>query len=72
MATTPVTVDAFRAFVMATGYRTAAETFGWSFVFHHHVPKATGATQGMVGAEWWRRVDGATWAMPQGPHGPPA
>ena len=29
----PVTNDRFQRFIDATGYRTEAETFGWSFVF---------------------------------------
>lgn len=72
LSATPVTVAAFRSFVAATGYQTEAAAFGWSFVFHAHIPRATGPTEGMIGAEWWRRVDGATWALPHGPDGEPA
>jgi formylglycine-generating enzyme required for sulfatase activity len=32
----PVTNRRFGEFVRATGYRTEAEGFGWSFVFHAH------------------------------------
>src|SRR4051794_40539738 len=32
-----VTNEEFLAFVDATGYKTEAENFGWSFVFHLHV-----------------------------------
>src|SRR5450432_3886902 len=48
---TAVTNEAFAGFVGSTGYRTEAEQFGWSFVFHkalhpdarHHVmPSAVG------------------------------
>lgn len=65
-----VTVAAFDRFVKATGYVTEAETFGWSFVFHLHVPNGQPDTQGIDGLEWWRRVDGATWEYPTGPYGP--
>ncbi len=67
-----VTNAAFAAFVDATGFVTEAERFGWSFVFHAHVPKTTGATDGVSGAEWWRRVDGAFWRLPHGPDSAPS
>src|SRR5690348_3065402 len=35
----PVTNEEFAAFVDATGYRTEAEQFGWSFVFWAHIPE---------------------------------
>lgn len=62
-----VTNRRFAAFVCATGYRSDAEQFGWSFVFVDFVPKAIGPTQGVAAAPWWRRVDGAFWAAPEGP-----
>lgn len=67
-----VTASAFRRFVEATGYRTDAERFGWSYVFYDHVPDRSGHTLGVEGLEWWRQVHGATWVRPTGPHGPPA
>ncbi|WP_417419284.1 formylglycine-generating enzyme family protein [Hoeflea sp.] len=67
-----VTVAAFRRFVESTGYVTEAERFGWSFVFYTHLPEGLPDTLGVDGLEWWRKVDGATWAMPQGPQGDPA
>ncbi|MDE0589080.1 formylglycine-generating enzyme family protein [Halocynthiibacter sp. C4] len=67
-----VTVAAFRRFIDATGYQTEAERFGWSFVFYSHLPKENAKTLGIDGLEWWRKVDGATWAFPNGPHGAPA
>jgi formylglycine-generating enzyme required for sulfatase activity len=66
LAVTAVTNAAFAAFVEDTGYTTEAERFGWSFVFHHHVANIE-ATQGVAGAEWWRRIDGAAWNRPTGP-----
>ena len=62
-----VTNAQFRAFVDDTGYQTEAERFGWSFVFFHNVSDDTPATMGVKGVEWWRRVDGAWWASPNGP-----
>lgn len=64
-----VTVAEFARFVAATGYETEAERIGWTFVFHLEVPDATGPTQSVAGTEWWRRVDGASWHRPHGPHG---
>lgn len=66
------TVAAFRRFVEATGHVTLAEHFGWSFVFHTHVPGGSTGTLGIDGLEWWRRVDGACWSRPAGPDGPEA
>ena len=62
-----VTNAEFARFVDETGYVTEAERFGWSFVFWSQVPEALGGTQGVVGVEWWRRVDGATWRDINGP-----
>jgi formylglycine-generating enzyme required for sulfatase activity len=53
-----VTVRQFRAFIEATGYKTDAEKYGWSGVFD---PKQKS----------WTRVDGATWAHPEGPQSTP-
>jgi formylglycine-generating enzyme required for sulfatase activity len=64
--TTVTNVD-FARFVEATGYRTDAECFGWSFVFWSDVPPHIPRTQAVVGVEWWRRVDGANWRDINGP-----
>ena len=64
---TTVTNAEFEAFIKATDYVTEAEQFGWSFVFITQVPENIGATQGVVDAEWWRRVDGANWRDINGP-----
>ena len=50
-----------------TGYVSEAERFGWSYVFAGLLPDDHPPTQAVVGAEWWRRVDGATWRHPEGP-----
>ena len=62
-----VTNDAFTAFVDATGHRTEAERFGWSFVFHAFLPADHPPTRGAPQAPWWRQVFGADWRFPEGP-----
>ena len=61
----PVTNDRFNEFIKATGYRTEAEQFGWSFVFKGHLPPEESVTE-VPGLRWWRRVDGADWRHPEG------
>ena len=58
----------FAAFVDATGHRTDAEHFGWSFVFAGFLPDDFPPTRGVAAAPWWREVHGADWAHPEGPH----
>ncbi|MDR6308546.1 formylglycine-generating enzyme family protein [Pacificitalea manganoxidans] len=67
LSPTTVTNADFAAFIDATGYRTEAERFGWSFVFWAQVPPHVDAPHGVVGVEWWRRVDGADWRNINGP-----
>lgn len=67
-----ITNAEFAEFVADTGYVSEAEQIGWSFVFFSDVPVAQGETQGVVGTEWWRLVDGATWRAPNGPGSEPA
>ena len=59
----------FAAFVEATGYRTDAERFGWSMVFHAYLPPELDATAlpRVAGTPWWCRVEGADWVHPFGP-----
>ncbi len=66
---TCVTNAQFADFVNATGYKTEAEHFGWSFVFQGHLGLAQLAAvrHRVVGSEWWCRVEGATWRHPEGP-----
>jgi formylglycine-generating enzyme required for sulfatase activity len=63
-----VTNEQFNAFVRATGHRTEAENFGWSFVFELFLTARQLAvvTQRVAGSEWWCRVEGATWRHPEG------
>ena len=65
----PVTNAEFDGFVSATGYVTDAERFEWSFVFKDFVTPEVErrVTQVVQGSEWWWRVDGANWRMPEGP-----
>ncbi len=64
-----VTNSQFAAFVDATGYRTEAERFGWSFVFHQFVtPRGRKKVLGSAGpAPWHWAVEGAYWRAPDGP-----
>ena len=66
LAATTVTNEQFAAFVDATGHRTDAERFGWSFVFVGLLPRNTAPTQAVAGTPWWRRVEGASWQRPEG------
>ena len=63
-----VTNAEFDAFVTDAAYVTEAERFGWSFVFAGLLPDAFEPTQGVAQAPWWRKVEGASWRRPEGPH----
>ena len=66
----PVTNQLFGRFIAATGYRTEAERFGWSFVFWSHIPKARFTklvADTVAAAPWWCKVPGALWSAPEGP-----
>jgi formylglycine-generating enzyme required for sulfatase activity len=66
----PVTNEQFREFVQATGYKSEAEQYGWSFVFHTHIPKDQWdrlVDTTAPGVRWWCKVTGAYWARPEGP-----
>jgi formylglycine-generating enzyme len=65
----PVTNAEFAQFVEATGYRTEAEQFGWSFVFWLQVPAARVeelVEDSVAAAPWWNKVRGAFWREPEG------
>ena len=50
------------------GHVTDGERYGWSFVFAGLLPDDFEETQAVVNAQWWRKVDGASWRHPEGPH----
>ena len=49
-------VIAWGAFVRATGHVTAAERFGWSFVFAGLLPDDFPPTRGVASAPWCSRI----------------
>jgi len=57
----------FARFAEATGHKTVAEREGWSFVFHLMLDDVARWPISPPGLPWWRRVDGAYWAQPEGP-----
>ena len=59
--------ERFAQFVDATGYRTDAERYGWSFVFAGLLPPGYPITTAVTQAPWWRQVYGADWQHPEGP-----
>ena len=67
--TCAVTNTEFERFARETGYKTDAERFGWSFVFHMFLrPKARRtAKQAVADAPWWWVINGAYWRRPEGP-----
>ena len=72
ISSTAVTNEEFKAFVADTNYVTTAEQSEdgsppWSFVFAGLLPDDFPPTRGVLGAEWWRQVEGADWLHPEGP-----
>lgn len=64
---TSVTNAAWAKFAEATGYRTEAEQFGFSAVFHLAVQAPETDIMGAAsGTPWWFGVRGADWAHPGG------
>jgi formylglycine-generating enzyme required for sulfatase activity len=62
---TAVTNRMFAAFVQDNGYRTEAEQYGTSAVFHLLVRAPASEIPGAAaGAPWWLNVRGADWAHP--------
>jgi sulfatase modifying factor 1 len=66
MDTCPVTNRQFAEFVQRTDYKTEAERFDWSFVFHTHIPRVI-VEDTVRGVTWWCKVRGACWRHPEGP-----
>ena len=70
----PYSIDAssvtnadFERFVEATGYRTEAEIFGFSAVFHLALAAEPDEVMGpAAGTPWWAGVRGADWRHPGG------
>jgi formylglycine-generating enzyme required for sulfatase activity len=67
ISATAVTNAEYARFVAATGYRSVAEVEGWSFVFHLLLDDQADWPVHPPGLPWWRKVDGAYWAAPEGP-----
>lgn len=64
---TSVTNHDFARFIEATGYRTEAETFGFSAVFHLALQAEPDEVMGPAeGTPWWAGVRGADWRHPGG------
>lgn len=66
----PVTNELFARFVTATGYKTEAEIYGWSFVFWKHISRSRYpelVEDTVAQAPWWCKVPGAKWDAPEGP-----
>ncbi|HKK45744.1 MAG TPA: formylglycine-generating enzyme family protein [Balneolaceae bacterium] len=66
---TAVTNRDFAEFIRATGYKTEAEHFGWSFVFHLFLPQNILRKDPPFPDEtpWWKGIEGTTWDHPEGP-----
>lgn len=66
---TSVTNEDFAGFVAATDYRSEAETYRFSAVFHLAVAADRADVMGpAAGTPWWHGVTGADWAHPGGPN----
>nr|WP_310122794.1 formylglycine-generating enzyme family protein [Agrococcus sp. BE272] len=64
---TSVTNADFARFIEATGYRTEAEVFGYSAVFHLDLDARPSDVMGRaLGSPWWLGVRGADWLHPAG------
>jgi len=68
ISATTVTNAQFAGFVKATGYRTEAERFGSSLVFHTLVSRrvARSVRRRIDGSPWWWEVPDASWRWPAG------
>lgn len=65
---TSMTNAQFGVFIAETGYRTEAEAFGFSAVFHLALETDPANVMGSAGrTPWWLGVHGTDWAHPGGP-----
>ena len=67
LGTFAVTNAEFSDFVAATGYRTDAERFGWSYVFKGLLDEVSAGAQVVADVPWWVQMEGAHWRHPEGP-----
>jgi len=67
---TSVTNEQYATFIEATHYKTEAEQFTWSYVFHSLLPKSKQrklkTTHTVMGLQWWYAIEGAYWIKPEG------
>jgi formylglycine-generating enzyme required for sulfatase activity len=66
---TTVTNRQFETFAEATGYRSDAERYGWSFVFYGLLSAGALEAHPQVSAQtpWWCAIPGSSWRTPEGP-----
>ncbi|MEK5063957.1 formylglycine-generating enzyme family protein [Cytobacillus sp. FSL R5-0596] len=63
-----VTNEKFQDFINDTGYKTDAEKYNWSFVFHLFLPKELKTRKRQSPhTPWWFAIEGASWKHPEGP-----
>ena len=64
-----VTNKQFQEFIKCTNYKTDAEQYKWSFVFHLFISESVKkkVTNSAAGTPWWFVVEGACWKHPEGP-----
>ena len=65
---TTITNFQFAEFIKATGHKTEAEQYGWSFVFYGLLSEQEQKADYQVAAStpWWTAVPGAQWNHPEG------
>lgn len=65
---TTVTNEDFAEFIRSTGYKTEAEKFGWSFVFHLFIsPENKKVARSVPQTPWWKAIEHTDWKHPEGP-----
>lgn len=66
---TAVTNAEFAEFIRATGYKTDAERYNWSFVFKNFLPEKWLKKDLPYSSDtpWWKGIEGAYWKRPEGP-----